>query len=90
MASFQFTLYSTLGCHLCEVAQAVLVQSACIDEGVIGVCDISTEDALIERYGTSIPVLQHNASSKELNWPFDEADLNVFIRSLPVSCQSAS
>ncbi|MBU2984195.1 glutaredoxin family protein [Saccharophagus degradans] len=83
MPVYHFTLFSTLGCHLCEVAQSVLVHAACIDEASIGVCDIATDDELIKLYGESIPVLQHNNSGQELKWPFDEDALQQFMRGLP-------
>lgn len=83
MPNFHFTLFSTLGCHLCEVAQAVLVRAPCIDEASIGVCDIASEDELVEQYGESIPVLLHNESGLELKWPFDEEALQGFVDKLP-------
>lgn len=82
MSNYQFTLFSTLGCHLCEVAQALLIRSPHIDEAAIGVCDIASDDELIEVYGEKIPVLQHNDSGRELHWPFDDDTLELFIAGL--------
>lgn len=72
-------LYSTIGCHLCEQAKTLLwpllVQYQCrlLEK------DIAEDDALIERYGTRIPVLVASDFSDELNWPFSEADVDKFL-----------
>jgi len=69
------TLYGTSACHLCEVAEALLAQVlASFDEAQrppIELVDIADSDALIERYGTRIPVLRRDSDGIELAWPFD-------------------
>ncbi len=69
------TLYSTAGCHLCEQAYALL--STLIVPERIHIVDVSDDDDLFHRYGTTIPVLSLPSSygSSELGWPFDKADL---------------
>jgi hypothetical protein len=42
--------------------------------------DISESDTLFERYGITIPVLQH-PDKRELNWPFSPQQLQEFIAS---------
>jgi hypothetical protein len=42
--------------------------------------DISGSEALFERYGLRIPVLQHPNRS-ELDWPFTDSQLQQFLRS---------
>jgi hypothetical protein len=42
--------------------------------------DISDSDALFERYGITIPVLQH-PDKRELQWPFSAQQLQAFIAS---------
>ncbi|WP_076539906.1 glutaredoxin family protein [Shewanella sp. UCD-KL21] len=69
-------LYHTDGCHLCEIAQA-LVEQLGIDYQHIDICD---NDTLASRYGISIPVLVMD--EKELFWPFDAQQLTEFIRSV--------
>lgn len=76
-----FTLYSTSACHLCELAKAMIEAQmgraggmACEEE------DISESDALFERYGVLIPVLQH-PDQRELNWPFSPQQLQEFMLS---------
>lgn len=72
----EFILYHTDGCHLCEIAQS-LVEQLGIDYQHIDICD---DESLAERYGVSIPVLV--MGEKELFWPFNEPQLNDFIRSV--------
>lgn len=71
----RFYLYSTLGCHLCEEAEAVLLpllnEAQMLGVPIeIEVIDIA-EDGLIDTYGVRIPVLRSDASGVELDWPFD-------------------
>ncbi|ARD21842.1 MULTISPECIES: glutaredoxin family protein [Shewanella] len=69
-------LYHTDGCHLCEIAQA-LVEQLGIHYQHIDICD---DENLAARYGVSIPVV--SVGDKELFWPFDESQLTDFIRSV--------
>jgi len=74
-----FKLYSTSGCHLCEIAQDMLKeQQRFVGEFDLDVVDISDSDELFERYGVSIPVLRH-PEGKELNWPFSAQQLRDFL-----------
>lgn len=77
------TLYSTSGCHLCEVAEALIVPLLATHPCVVEVIDIAEADALIERYGTRIPVLQRTDTGDELGWPFSAEDFLAFIDVAP-------
>lgn len=56
-------LYSTAGCHLCEEAEALLVQARAARPNLSWeVVDIADEDALFEKYGWLIPVLHVGTS----------------------------
>lgn len=72
-------LYSTLGCHLCDLALEVIAQ--CSEAGQKNVCsiDIADDDDLVSRYGVRIPVVAY--ANKELGWPFTVDDLSVFLTS---------
>ncbi|MGN8260570.1 glutaredoxin family protein [Pseudomonas sp. SMSB3] len=71
-------LYGTLGCHLCEVAEAVLMPF--VDRGLlIELVDIAEDQALVERYGLIIPVLRRTDTSAELLWPFDAEQVVAFL-----------
>jgi len=70
----QITLYSTDGCHLCELAAQQLVE---LEKPFITV-DIIDDSALVNRYGLTIPVIARSDNS-EINWPFDVQQLASFL-----------
>jgi Glutaredoxin-like domain (DUF836) len=73
-----YTLYGTSACHLCELAQEMLeAQSKARPGLVFEKVDISTSDALFERYGVRIPVVR-DPEGRELGWPFSTAELCEF------------
>lgn len=72
-------LYSTPGCHLCEIAREIISPllshyALCLEE-----IDIAESDELIERYGVRIPVLKSPHHIDELSWPFDSAQASSFL-----------
>ena len=67
-------LYTTAGCHLCELAQNVLQSLPEKYELNIIPTEIGDDDVLVERYGIKIPVLKF-ADKSELNWPFNVQDV---------------
>lgn len=69
-------LFTTAGCHLCEQAHELL--SLYQSKVRVQEYDIACDEAAIERYGLRIPVLR-NHDSIELDWPFDQRQLQVFI-----------
>jgi glutaredoxin len=71
----KLVLYSTSHCHLCEQAEALLVQLG-IEAAHI---DIADNDGLLERYGARIPVVKRMDDGSELGWPFDVEALQRFI-----------
>ena len=78
----QLLLYSTSGCHLCEVALQLIQQN--LDAGLyeLAVVEISDSDQLVDQYGIRIPVVAHSDSCAELGWPFDESEFQSFLASL--------
>ncbi|MFD2176592.1 glutaredoxin family protein [Veronia pacifica] len=69
-------LYSTEGCHLCELAHQIY--QAVDSSTAIQVRDIAFDDHLFERYGVTIPVISYQKNGEiidELFWPFDESGL---------------
>jgi len=75
-------LYSTPGCHLCELAREIVFpllnnHSLCLKE-----IDIAESDELIERYGVRIPVLKSPCHIDELGWPFDSEQVANFLDNL--------
>lgn len=63
-------MYSTLGCHLCDLAEDVIVKSGVLDRSDVEVMDIAENDALIDSYGVRIPVVRDSKSGAEIGWPF--------------------
>lgn len=75
MAVESLTLYGTSACHLCEMAEQLLVdlQKHGVEFSVTKI-DIAEDDALMERYGIVIPVVRRSDGS-ELGWPFNADDV---------------
>ena len=71
-----YELYSTDGCHLCDMAYEQVAQLNRVGE--VNVVDIVEKDALVVDYGIRIPVIKHMASSDELGWPFSVDELAAF------------
>ncbi|UVJ42598.1 glutaredoxin family protein [Pseudomonas sp. LS1212] len=72
-------LFGTLGCHLCEVAEAVLMPL--VEHGLrVELVDIAENDSLHEAYSLHIPVLRRIDTGAELNWPFDAEQVVSFLR----------
>ncbi len=75
----EFTLYFTLGCHLCELAEAELLPWVAAGNIEVILQDIAEDILLVELYGVRIPVLQNCATLAELNWPFGHDELRLFL-----------
>ncbi|MEX5340666.1 MULTISPECIES: glutaredoxin family protein [Pseudomonas] len=72
-------LFGTLGCHLCEVAEALLMPF--VEHGLlVELVDIADSEALFERYGLRIPVLRRCDTGAELGWPFDAEQVVAFLK----------
>lgn len=69
-------LYSTDGCHLCELAKQQLDELTLPFE----VIDIVTDDALVEAYGVSIPVLRVQGKDQALFWPFEKEQVIEYVK----------
>lgn len=75
--SINVLLYSTQGCHLCELAMELIANLG--TEYQPEIIDIAQDDILFERYGVRIPVIQRKDNQQELGWPFDENQLIEFL-----------
>lgn len=78
-------LYSTVGCHLCEMAFEQL--SSLNLQSQVDVIDIAFDDELFSRYGVTIPVIslketdkKHQIQPEELFWPFNIKELQVWLK----------
>ncbi|CDH43681.1 glutaredoxin family protein [Candidatus Contendibacter odensensis] len=71
-------LYTTLGCHLCAQAEALILAAV---GATVQQVEISDDAELLECYGIRIPVLRRGDTGEELDWPFDAAALRRLLRS---------
>lgn len=79
-------LYTTLGCHLCEQLEALLVTLAA-EEVELERMEISADDALVERYGMRIPVLADDAG-EELDRGFEAERLATWLAERGWLCEA--
>lgn len=75
----QLNLYSTSHCHLCEQAEALLVNLSEIYDINWQVIEISENNELLENYGQRIPVIKRLNNNIEINWPFTAAEIEQLI-----------
>lgn len=80
-------LYTTLGCHLCDLAEQLLEPLLSTPPPnsqafVLQLVEIADDAELMECYGVRIPVLVCAQSGKELAWPFDQHAAADFLSSL--------
>ncbi|MBN2993246.1 glutaredoxin family protein [Pseudomonas cedrina subsp. fulgida] len=72
-------LFGTLGCHLCEIAEAEVMPL--VEHGLlVELVDITDPDDLTDVYGLRIPVLRRVDTGAELDWPFDTEQVVAFLR----------
>jgi hypothetical protein len=74
----QLQLFMTEHCHLCELAEAQLnnIRPSLSWQKT----EIAYDEALVTRYGLSIPVLKRDDNQLELHWPFTIEQILQFIR----------
>lgn len=77
----ELTLYSTVGCHLCDEAGLLLEQAAKSEQIVVTVVDISERESLVNEYGIRIPVVAQPEAKQELDWPFTLEQLQEWLAS---------
>lgn len=67
-------LYGTLGCHLCDDAEAMLTQAGIPFNSI----DIIDDESLLDRYGQHIPVFITDLGV--CYWPFTIAQIKKLIK----------
>ncbi|MFT7413436.1 MAG: glutaredoxin [Methylophagaceae bacterium] len=72
-------LYTTTGCHLCELADTLLQTLARHHQLTIIATEIADDDELVQRYGLRIPVVQF-PDNTDIGWPFDQHDIEKKLR----------
>jgi hypothetical protein len=72
-------LFGTVGCHLCEVAEAMLMEF--VERGLlVELVDIADDETWFEAYSLRIPVLRRVDTGAELGWPFSAEQVVTFLR----------
>ena len=66
-------------CHLCDLAVQAL---AAARVGEFESVFIDEDAGLMAAYGARVPVLRDSVTGRELDWPFDVAQLSGFLASL--------
>lgn len=74
----QLQLFMTEHCHLCELAEAQI--NRIYPPLFWQKTEIAYDDVLVERYGSSIPVLKRLDNEAELHWPFTAKQILEFIQ----------
>lgn len=69
-------LYHTLGCHLCELAEALLLEQGLHFEKK----DIADDEKLMQQFAWTIPVVFNPRNKQQLPWPFDSQQLQHWLQ----------
>lgn len=77
MINTQFNLYSSDGCHLCELALELCEPLQ--RDGRLSIIDIVDSPEHVEQYGHAIPVLERLSDNVKLYWPFTAQQVNELI-----------
>ena len=75
----QLLFYTTLGCHLCDIAKSLIDPVLQGTEYQLVSVEISEDEQLMEAYGIKIPVLKDPSRGIELSWPFEHEQLVAFL-----------
>ena len=76
-------LLGTSGCHLCELAEQLINSSLTSNQScLIDKIDIAEQEQWQAQFALLIPVLYHPESQKQLGWPFDLQQVNLFFNEL--------
>ncbi|QWF18279.1 glutaredoxin family protein [Lysobacter capsici] len=70
------TLFQRDDCHLCDLALAVLARARAPEFDSVFIDD---DEALEARYGERVPVLRDEGRGMELDWPFDAAQVALWL-----------
>lgn len=79
----QWRLYGTLGCHLCEQAEAIVEQLKQSFDIELESIDIAESAGSVAQFGERIPVLENKNAQQMLDWPFDLEVLSDWLDPLP-------
>jgi hypothetical protein len=75
----ELILYTTLGCHLCEQAEALIMPLLINSSYQLTKVDIADSEDLVALYGIKIPVLKNSKTQHELCWPFTSEQIQQLV-----------
>ena len=75
-------LYTTSHCHLCEQAEALLIEVRHEHHFNYNMIEIADNEDSLAIYGAKIPVLRNPATLQELCWPFDKNSIYKLINEI--------
>jgi hypothetical protein len=75
----RWKLYGTLGCHLCDQAQAMVAHLQTQFEISLEYIDIAEREIWMKEYGQRIPVLENSKLMQTTDWPFDPEVLTLWL-----------
>lgn len=75
----QLILFSGRDCHLCDVAKALLA-NVDLSNFDLSSIDVKAQREYFHEYGARIPVLKRVDSEAELAWPFDQMQIEEFLK----------
>jgi 5,10-methenyltetrahydromethanopterin hydrogenase len=75
----KFILYSTEGCHLCNIAKEVLINVGLDANEDIHIVDIIEDEELLNTYKESIPVVMNTKTNERLFWPFNAENVKEIL-----------
>ncbi len=76
-------LLGTSDCHLCELAEHIINDYLSSNQTwLIERIDIAEQEQWQAQFALLIPVLYHPESQKQLGWPFDLQQVNLFFNKL--------
>jgi hypothetical protein len=76
----ELIIYSTLGCHLCELAKTQIEPLLEPFALKLKEIDIADDEKLLEKYGVRIPVIRLEGNIKEMSWPFDTQGVYAWLK----------
>lgn len=81
----ELVLYSTDHCTLCDQALELLFSMPELSGLAVQVVDVATDNALLDRYGERLPVLEVRSAGADaagLDWPFDAGRVIAMLNSV--------
>jgi len=80
MQGMNVELYTTLGCHLCDEALAMLKFLQAHEKSLtLAEIEIADSEKLMAEYGIRIPVITADNSEDDISWPFTIEELRQFL-----------